>query len=457
VGILAVAERLRPPDLPPKQRLDLGRSLRAGLPRSSHGPWPPPPNRSDPLAILRQTNHGRLPHLVAHRYGRMAESMFAFLRGSAAVMAHDLAATPTMGLDVQLCGDAHIGNFGGYATPERALVFDLNDFDETFPGPWEWDVKRLAVSAAVLGRDLGLRPAACRHAALAAARGYRKAMHQFGTGPYLETWSAKLDAETAVDVFAGQASILEQAFARGRDRTHRSTLPKLVAKRGGRYRLVDEPPLITRRAPELRRHLDEALAAYRRSLPPDRALLLDRYTPVDVARKAVGIASVGLRCYVVFLQGQDEDDPLFLQVKEARESVLEPHLRRSPFSSHGRRIVAGQQIMQAASDPLLGWTAFAGHDFYVRQLRDMKTSVPLERLAAAERGVGTEIGGRVLARAHAASGDPAQIAGYLGHGDRFDRAVADFAESYANQVERDFGAFRDAIGKGTIRAVKDDR
>ena len=371
-------------------------------------------------------------------------------------MANDLSLTPAMGLEVQLCGDAHLGNFGGYATAERSLVFDLNDFDETLPGPWEWDLKRLVVSAVVLGLDIGFRASACRHAAIAAARAYRKAMHEFAGGPYLDLWFATLDARSAVAAYAGDSTTLESAFAKGRLRTHQSTLPTLIDTRGNRRCFREDPPLISRRAPELRRHLDEALAAYRRSLPADRALLFDRYTPIDVARKAVGVASIGLRCYVIYLEGQNDDDPLFLQLKEARESILEPHLRKSPFASHGRRIVAGQLIMQAASDPLLGWTSFANNHFYARQLRDMKTTVPLDQFAANGLRAYVALCARVLARAHSASGDAAQIAGYLGHGDRFDRALADFAETYAGQVQRDFRSLREAIGKGTIRAVCDE-
>jgi uncharacterized protein (DUF2252 family) len=387
----------------------------------------------------------------------MARSPFAFMRGSADIMAHDLAAAPTTGLLVQLCGDAHIGNFGGYATAERSLVFDLNDFDETLPGPWEWDVKRLAASVVVLGRENGLKAAACRQAVCAMAKAYRTRMWELSDKPYLDIWFTPTRAEAAVDTSDDDSALLEKALHDGSHRTNLATLPKLTDERNGRRRFRDDPPTVTRRADRLRRELGEVLAAYRRSLTVDRRLFLDRYNIADVARKVVGVSSVGLGSYVLLLQGAGSDDPLFLQLKEAPPSVLEAHLAKSPFPHNGQRVVAGQRIMQAASDPLLGWTQLAGRDFYVRQLRDMKATIPIEQFDADGLADYAALCAGVLARAHACSGDGAQIAGYLGHGDQFDNAMARYAESYADQVEEDHQTLLAAIGNGNVRAsVEDD-
>ena len=443
-------------DLSPGGRMELGKRLRASLPRSEHADYLPSPTRPDPIGQLRRSHRGRATHLVSLRYGRMARSPFAFMRGSAAIMAHDLAATPTTGLLVQLCGDAHIGNFGGYATAERSLVFDLNDFDETFPGPWEWDVKRLAVSVTLLGRENGLKSAARRQAVCAMSRAYRRRMRELSDKPYLDIWFTPTRAEAAVDASEDDSSLLEKALHDGLHRTNRATLPKLTDELNGRRRFRDDPPTVTRRADRLRRELGEVLAAYRRSLTIDRRLFLDRYSVTDVARKVVGVSSVGLGSYVLLLQGTGSDDPLFLQLKEAPPSVLEAHLTRSPFSHNGQRVVAGQRIMQAASDPLLGWTQLGGRDFYVRQLRDMKATIPIERFDADGLADYVALCAGVLARAHACSGDGAQIAGYLGRGDQFDGAMARYAESYADQVEQDHQALLAAIANGTVRATVDD-
>src|SRR5215211_4445684 len=443
-------------DLSPGGRMELGKRLRASLPRSEHADYLPSPTRPDPIGQLRRSHRGRATHLVSLRYGRMARSPFAFMRGSAAIMAHDLAATPTTGLLVQLCGDAHIGNFGGYATAERSLVFDLNDFDETFPGPWEWDVKRLAVSVTLLGRENGLKSAARRQAVCAMSRAYRRRMRELSDKPYLDIWFTPTRAEAAVDASEDDSSLLEKALHDGLHRTNRATLPKLTDELNGRRRFRDDPPTVTRRADRLRRELGEVLAAYRRSLTIDRRLFLDRYNVTDVARKVVGVSSVGLGSYVLLLQGAGSDDPLFLQLKEAPPSVLEAHLTRSSFSHNGQRVVAGQRIMQAASDPLLGWTRLGGRDFYVRQLRDMKATIPVEQFDADELAKYAALCAGVLARAHACSGDAAQIAGYLGRGEHFDGALSKFAESYAEQVEEDHQALLTAIEKGRVRATFED-
>lgn len=436
--------------------MELGKRLRASLPRSEHASYVPSPARPDPLAQLRQSHRQRAKHLVAIRYGRMARSPFAFMRGSAAIMAHDLATAPTTGLLVQLCGDAHIGNFGGYATAERSLVFDLNDFDETLPGPWEWDVKRLAVSVTLLGRENGLKAAACRQAVCAMSRAYRTRMRELSDKPFLDIWFTPTRAEAAVETSGDDSSLLEKALHDGLHRTNLTTLPKLTDELNGRRRFRDDPPTVTRRADRLRRELGEVLAIYRRSLTVDRRLFLDRYTVTDVARKVVGVSSVGLGSYVLLLQGPGSDDPLFLQLKEAPPSVLEAHLTGSPFPHNGQRVVAGQRIMQAASDPLLGWTQLGGRDFYVRQLRDMKATIPIERFDADGLSDYVVLCASVLARAHACSGDGAQIAGYLGRGDQFDSAMARYAESYADQVEQDHQALLTAIADGNVRATVED-
>jgi uncharacterized protein (DUF2252 family) len=434
-------------------RTELGKRLREKIPRSDHATLPACESRADPLALVRQANHRRATHLVSLRYGRMAASPFAFLRGTAVVMAHDLARTPTTGIAVQLCGDAHIGNFGGYGTAERSLVFDLNDFDETHVGPWEWDVKRLVASAVVLGRECKIKSADRRRIACAMVEAYRERMRELGDAPYLDIWLTPILAETAVDRFAADAEPIARAFAEGQDRTNLSAREKLAESRHGRLRFRHDPPLIARRVDRLRREVDDVVAGYRRSLPVDRRVLFDRYNLIDVARKVVGIGSIGLGTYVMLLQGVDDEDPLILQLKEARESALAPHVNASRFSHNGQRVVAGQRIMQAASDPFLGWTRFVGRDYYVRQLRDMKSTVPLHELDADGLQAYAVLCAHVLARAHACSADAALIGGYLGRGAQFDHAVAEFAEGYADIVERDHQGLLHAIAKGSVNAA----
>jgi uncharacterized protein (DUF2252 family) len=434
-------------------RTEFGKRLREKVPRSDHATLPACESRADPLALVRQANHRRATHLVSLRYGRMAASPFAFLRGTAVVMAHDLARTPTTGIAVQLCGDAHIGNFGGYGTAERSLVFDLNDFDETHVGPWEWDVKRLVASAVVLGRECKIKSADRRRIACAMVEAYRERMRELGDAPYLDIWLTPILAETAVDRFAADAEPIARAFAEGQDRTNLSAREKLAESRHGRLRFRHDPPLIARRVDRLRREVDDVVAGYRRSLPVDRRVLFDRYNLIDVARKVVGIGSIGLGTYVMLLQGVDDEDPLILQLKEARESALAPHVNASRFSHNGQRVVAGQRIMQAASDPFLGWTRFVGRDYYVRQLRDMKSTVPLHELDADGLQAYAVLCAHVLARAHACSADAALIGGYLGRGAQFDHAVAEFAEGYADIVERDHQGLLHAIAKGSVNAA----
>ena len=370
-------------------------------------------------------------------------------------MAHDLAATPVTGLRAQLCGDAHVGNFGGYATPERNLVFDINDFDETLVGPWEWDIKRLVASVVVLGRVNGVPQAAARNAAMAGSQSYREHIRAYGALPYLEVWYSVIDAETTIAQFAHHPQPMEEAFAKGKRRTNETTLPKLAEYVGGGFRIAEDPPLVTHQRDVLARRLPEVLSAYRASLPDERRLLLDRYGVADLSRKVVGIGSVGLRCYVALLFGTDTGDPLFMQIKEARESVLAPIAGGRSRGHQGKRVVVGQRIMQAASDIFLGWTRCGRVDYFVRQLRDMKTSIALEDLDGRDLAAYAALCGWILARAHACSGDAAQIGGYLGKGDSFDHAITSFGEAYADQTERDHAALVAAVKAGRVQAQFD--
>jgi uncharacterized protein (DUF2252 family) len=420
-------------------RAEAGRALRKAVPRSSHASWDPT-GRPSPLRLLEESNRHRLPELVPIRAARMRASPFAFLRGAPAVMAHDLATTPVTGITVQACGDAHLLNFGLFATPERNLSFGLNDFDETLPAPWEWDVKRLATSFVVAGRTVGFDPAVCRRAALAVVRTYREQLAAYAGMRLLEVWYSRVDATAIVALSRGRR---RRAVTRGVDRAQHHTnldaLPRLTEPVGGDRRFVEDPPLLTH-VPECDEHwMAEVLASYRASLPDERRQLLARYRPHDAARKVVGVGSVGTRCYVVLLLGDRHDDPLLLQVKQATASVLEPYAGR--YRHPGRRVVNGQRLLQTASDIFLGWAGDGTSHYYLRQLWDMKGGVDLEVLDPADLVPYARLCGWVLARAHARSGDAAAISGYLGSGDRFDRAVADFAEAYADQTEVDHAAF----------------
>jgi uncharacterized protein (DUF2252 family) len=402
----------------------------------------------------------RLPDLAPIRYARMAPSPFTFMRGAAIVMAHDLASTLETNIRAQLCGDAHLLNFGTYASPERALLFDLNDFDETLPGPWEWDVKRLAASLVVAGRDNGFDAADCRKAAQASAASYRRRMAEFSEMGELEVWYSRVSEEEAFGLLSGAKSNkttkkMNKAVRKARGRNSLQALSKLTRVVDGRRMINDDPPLLVRIAEEdeLRVQIHDILEGYKRTLQDDRRRLLDRYRFVDAARKVVGVGSVGTRAYVVLLQGRDEDDPLFLQVKEARASVLEGHSPSSTHEHQGQRVVAGQRLMQAASDIFLGWfRGPAGRDFYWRQLRDMKGSAEVERMTSDELALYAGLCGWALARAHARSGDRVQISAYLGKSERFDTAIAAFAEAYADQTERDHAALLTAVKSGRVAA-----
>jgi uncharacterized protein (DUF2252 family) len=447
-------------------RRRLGREARRALPRSVHGRWQPASDRPDPIALLRAGDAGRTPDLVPIRYGRMSASPFACFRGAAAVMAADLAATPHTPLATQLCGDAHLSNFGLFASPERTLLFDINDFDETLPGPFEWDVKRLAASLVIAARDAGWGAQDARDAVLAAVRSYRERMLAYAEMSELEVWYSRVAAEDLQGEIASLASgkvarsaeRSERAVeARARTRDSLQAFDQLTRVVDGRREIVDDPPLIVHlplEQQELRKGVHQAFVDYRKTLADDRRVLLERFTPVDIARQVVGVGSVGVVCLIVLLVGRSGEDPLFLQVKQAGPSVLEPYLGRSRHTNNGHRVVAGQRLMQAASDILLGWVRGTGaprRDFYWRQLRDMKGSFESARTAAGLALYGASCGW-ALARAHARAGDPVVLATYLGRSDRFERALADFAETYADQAERDFEQLTAAIARGAVPA-----
>ena len=443
------------------ERVSRGRAIRKQLPRVAHTGWTTPPTRRDPISVLEAQAADRLPDLVGIRYGRMLSSPFAFYRGGAAIMAMDLASMPTTGLTVQLCGDAHLANFGVYASPERELVFDINDFDETLPGPFEWDVKRLAASFVVAARTNQFSVAQSRTAALAAVAAYREAMLRFAGLGNLAIWYTHLTVDDITGMLADprQQKNAQNWITKARSNTSMRALAKLTTVQDGRRRIVDDPPLIERLPPEMvgkdiGGRLTNAFDEYLKGLDPDRQHLLQQYTAVDVARKVVGVGSVGTRCYIVLLEGRNVEDPLFLQVKEAETSVLEPYAGKSQYPNNGQRVVVGQRRMQAASDIFLGWVrGIEGRDFYWRQLQDLKGSVPIESVTPAGLDVYARVCGQTLARAHARSGDSVQIAAYLGASPRFDEAIASFAEDYADQTNKDYQQLVASHKQGRIPAL----
>lgn len=449
-----------------------GKAARSVARRSAHAEWAPPANRKDPVAIIEAQDAARVPELVPIRHGRMAASPFTFYRGAAAVMAADLATTPISGLRVQTCGDAHLSNFGAFAAPDRRLVFDLNDFDETLPGPWEWDVKRLAASFALAGRDRGFKRSERSAALLASVRSYREAMRGFADSGDLTVWYERLDVEESMgrieEADPGSVKRFERGIAKARSKDSTRAMEKLTEVVDGEIRIVSQPPLIVpieelvpaADAAELEASLRDVLASYRSTLPGDRQHLFDGYDFRRIARKVVGVGSVGTRAWVILLTGRDDEDPLFLQAKEAEASVLEAHAGPSRFRNHGRRVVEGQRLMQAAGDIFLGWCTTVGldgrdRDFYVRQLWDWKRSIEIDKLTPRGLELYAELCGWTLARAHARSGDRIAIAAYLGAGDSFDRAICRFAEAYADQSERDHAALVDAIDSGRLEATLD--
>ncbi|MEU4131753.1 DUF2252 domain-containing protein [Streptomyces wuyuanensis] len=432
-----------------------GRAVRKEVPRSSHGRWIPAADRPDPLAVLADQARTREPDLVPVRYGRMAVSPFTYLRGAPAVMAADLAVQRNTGLRVQLCGDAHLLNFGVFASPERTLLFDLNDFDETLPGPFEWDVKRLVASVAVAARDNGLPDARARLAARAAAESYRLSMRRLAGLGELDVWYERIAAEDLVPLVRDlERARVEAQLAKARRRTSLQALERLTEVVGGRRRIVQDPPLLEAVAGLDAASVRKILSDYRSTLPEDRRVLLDRYRFVEAARKVVGVGSVGTRCFVALMTGRDTQDPLFLQIKEAQRSVLEPYLAKSAYRHQGQRVVAGQRLLQAASDIFLGWVSGpGGRHFYWRQLRDMKGSADVASMSPTLLRDYAALCGRALARAHARSGERIAIAAYLGASDTFDRAMGDFALAYAERTVEDHRTLLAAIESGAIEAA----
>jgi uncharacterized protein (DUF2252 family) len=457
-----------------------GLEARDNAPLSGHAGWAPASDRPDPVALLEEQNATREPDLVPVRHGRMLVSPFTFYRGAAKIMAADLAATPTAGLHAQLCGDAHLSNFGAFASPERELLFGLNDFDETLPGPFEYDVKRMAASFTIAARNNGFAKADTQAATLEAARAYREAMAGFAAMGTMDIWYAHLDEDELLQGVRSAAKAsktkkgakaakraekgAEKAVAKAHTRDSLQALSKLGEVVDGRYRIVSQPPIVVPArelaatyglsADEAERAIHAQFRAYRATLRNDQRQLLERFQLVDVARKVVGVGSVGTRAFIVLLQGRDQQDPLFLQVKEATRSVLEGPLGKSRYRQHGERVVDGQRMMQAASDIYLGWTkrAEVNRHFYWRQLRDMKGSAEVESMVPVALNFYAGICGWTLARAHARSGDPIAIAAYLGKRDTFERSISDFAERYADQNEQDYQAFAKAIRSGRLEA-----
>ncbi|GGO45071.1 DUF2252 domain-containing protein [Streptomyces lasiicapitis] len=439
----------------PAERAERGKAARKRASRSSHGVWIPSADRADPVTVLERQAADRVQELLPIRYGRMSASPFAFLRGAAAVMAGDLAIQRHTGLTVQLSGDAHLLNFGVFASPERSLLFDLNDFDETYPGPFEWDVKRLAASVAVAAGEHGHGEDRAHAAALAATTAYRKGMRRLARKGELDVWYERMDAHDLLPLIDSprRRKRAEARLDRARRRTSLQALGKLTELVDGQRRIIHDPPLLEPAGPPDMAALRKIFGDYRSTLSEERRLLLDRYRFVDAARKVVGVGSVGTRCFIVLLTGRDSGDPLFLQIKEAVHSVLEEHLPSGPHVHPGHRVVAGQRLLQAAGDIFLGWmTGPQGRAYYWRQLRDMKGSLDLTTVDPAELHAYARLCGTALARAHARSGDRIAIAAYLGTTDTFDRAIAEFALRYVSQNTRDYEALRGAISAGIIPA-----
>ncbi|MEV0293073.1 DUF2252 domain-containing protein [Nocardia sp. NPDC050710] len=435
----------------------IGREVRKRVPRSALGEWRAPADRIDPVTILEQQARTRLPDLVPIRYARMAAAPFPFLRGAPAVMAADLAASPSTDLGVQLCGDAHLSNFGLFGSPERTLVFDLNDFDETLPGPFEWDVKRLAASVAVAARANGCDDAQAMRAVLDGARGYRESMIRLAGLDGMTVWYEQVNADAVAELArkTKRRKDVEKTLNTARSNTSLQAFVKLTEPGAdGNPRIRHKPPLLVPIEEPEALDVSAVFAAYRSTLPEERRVLLDRHRFVEVARKVVGVGSVGTRCFIVLMADRDTCSPLFLQVKEAEASVLSPHLRPSKFKHQGHRVVQGQRLMQAASDIFLGWaTGPQGRHYYWRQLRDMKGSAVLENLSPGDLAKYATLCGHTLARAHARSGDRVAIATYLGSGDAFDRAMAQFAIAYADQTLIDHRALIEAIESGRVVAA----
>ncbi len=435
-----------------------GKAMRLAVPLASHATWQAPADRRDPIELLIESGVGRVPELLPIRYGRMLQSPFTFYRGAAAIMAADLAGLPKTGIYVQACGDCHLVNFGTFATPERRLIFAINDFDETLPAPWEWDIKRLVASIVVASRHNGFTAEEAREAVISCVRGYREKMREFSKMQALEVWYFSVNAEELLDTIEDDTARqrAKKRMDKARDRNVMDEdFPKMVTFEGGEHRIRDNPPLIYHTQENDKRLAEqasviEAFDRYRATLADDKQVLLDRYEFKDLAMKVVGVGSVGTRCSIALFMGGAED-ALFLQVKEARASVLEPYAGRSSYANHGQRVVMGQQLMLSASDIFLGWVeSEEGNHFYIRQLRDMKVKPLVEMFNPSVMNQYAELCGWVLAHAHARSGDAAKIAGYLGKKSEFDEALADFAESYADQNELDYQALQHAVQQGRL-------
>ena len=458
----------------PAERRVRGKAARAEVPRESHAKWEPSPDRPDPVALLESQGATRVPDLVPVRYGRMMETPFTYYRGAALPMASDLATTPATGMIVQACGDAHLSNFGLFGSPERRLVFDVNDFDETLPAPWEWDVKRLAASLEVAARENGFSDKDRRKIVLSSAARYRQVMRQLSGEGNLDVWYTQVDIDEFRARFDNllrdrQRKELDKGLAKARTRDSMQELNKLTKIEDGKPRIVPDPPVIVpirdllgelAGAVDFEKELRALLGQYRRTLQPDRRVLVEQFEFADMARKVVGVGSVGTQCWIVLMLGRDESDPLFLQVKEAEESVLARFAGASKYNHQGERVVNGQRLMQASSDIFLGWQRVAAgidgraRDFYVRQLRDWKFSVDIAAMVPRGLRLYGELCGLTLARAHARSGDEIAIAAYLGGSDVFENAIADFSAAYADQNERDFQAFNAAIASGRLVAER---
>jgi uncharacterized protein (DUF2252 family) len=466
----AAAQKIRHPSL--EERLAKGRVALAETPHDRLSGWEPTADRADPVALLTDQDGSRVQELVPVRHTRMAETAFTFYRGAALVMAADLAGLPRSGLDVQLCGDAHLSNFGLFAAPDRSVIFDVNDFDETNPGPFEWDVIRLATSFVLAARDNGLSPKAGRVAAEAAAAAYRQTMADFAGKREIEIWYDRIDVGGLVAAVRDHPSgkgksakkkakaeaEIQNAAAKARLRDAWSAIEKITEVVDGQRRFRDDPPLLTRLdiAPDAATQINALFREYRATLQDDRQELLKRYEIIDMGHKVVGVGSVGLLAFVLLLRGRDENDLMVLQAKQTQASVLEVYTHKSAFTKHGHRVVTGQRLMQAASDSFLGWIdGPAGRSFYVRQLRDMKWSPDPATLSKKRIGPYAELCGHTLARAHARSGDAVAISAYLGTGKSFDKAISAFAQAYADQTEQDFAAFTGAIADGRLSAHED--
>jgi uncharacterized protein (DUF2252 family) len=454
-----------------------GRAARIHTPRTSHGDWSPPEDRPDPVSLLEQQATSRVPDLVPIRHGRMMVSPFTFYRGAALLMASDLSRTPSSGLTVQLCGDAHLSNFGVFASPERRLVFDINDFDETHPGPFEWDLKRLVASVEIAARYRGFTDEERRTAILAACRGYREQMLHAAAAGVLESWYDHLDVDDVESWLRNQPAqdqpgkhqlkTFDSVVAKARTRDSMQAFSKLVTNEGGRLRIIADPPLIVpvedlfpdgEIVQDTVGGMRDILDSYRQTLTTANHPLAE-FTYVHMARKVVGVGSVGTRAWIVLMRGRDDADPLFLQAKEAQASVLEAFLEPCAYENQGERVVRGQRLMQGSSDIFLGWQRVRGEggierDFYVRQLRDWKGSFDAEKAVARGMALYANLCGATLARAHARSGDRVELAAYIGKSDSFDQAIADFAEKYADQNDADYAAFRAAIDSGRLEAVQ---